>query len=54
MKIYNVDRLVHFESFSSFEEAMAREMQIKKYRKEKKDRLVQCVNPEWADLYNTL
>lgn len=53
-KKYNVDRLVYFEEISSQDEALKREAQIKKYRREKKDQLVQKMNPEWTDLYEQL
>lgn len=47
---YNVDKLVYFESFSHIMDAIRREKQIKKYRREKKDALVNTVNPEWKEL----
>ena len=33
---YNVEKLVYFECFHSIEEAITREKQLKKYRREKK------------------
>jgi putative endonuclease len=53
-KRYNVDRLVYFEQHHDLETALYREKQIKKYRREKKNSLVQTLNAEWQDLYNTL
>jgi putative endonuclease len=47
---YNVDKLVYFESFPSIMEAIIREKQIKKYRREKKDALINIVNPKWEEL----
>ncbi|PIB37266.1 hypothetical protein BFP72_18550 [Reichenbachiella sp. 5M10] len=51
---YNAFKLVYFEGFHSIEEAIAREKQIKKYRREKKDALVNEMNPEWKDLFDAL
>lgn len=42
--------LVHFETFSDPSEAIAREKEIKGWRREKKLRLVLKINPDWADL----
>lgn len=51
-KKYNVDQLVYYEEFSTIDETLARENQIKKYRREKKNNLVLKQNPDWVDLYN--
>ncbi|MFY0652439.1 MAG: GIY-YIG nuclease family protein [Cyclobacteriaceae bacterium] len=48
---YNIEKLVYFESFHSIEEAIAREKQVKKYRREKKIALILSINPDWKDLY---
>lgn len=48
---YNIEKLVYFESFHSIEEAIAREKQVKKYRREKKIELIISINPGWKDLY---
>lgn len=53
-KKYNVSRLVYFEEHLSIEAALQREAQVKKYRREKKDQLVERKNPAWLDLYETL
>jgi putative endonuclease len=53
-KKYNVHKLVHFEVFDKAELAYLREIQVKKYRREKKNRLVEKVNPGWLDLSNDL
>ena len=47
---YNVDKLVHFEVTGDVIAAITREKEIKKWRREKKDMLVNAANPEWADL----
>ena len=47
---YNVNRLVYFEETQDVRIAIAREKEIKKWRREKKNQLVVAVNPEWRDL----
>ncbi len=47
---YNCDQLVYFEEFNSIKEAIEREKQIKKYRRQKKVDLIEIDNPEWKDL----
>ena len=49
-KKYRVTNLVYFEQTSDVNAAIAREKQIKGWRREKKDALVEQVNPEWNDL----
>jgi len=47
---YNVTTLVYAEDYQYVEDAIAREKQIKGWRRSKKDALVESVNPTWADL----
>ena len=47
---YSVDGLVYFESFSDVLKAIAREKQIKGWRREKKIALIKSMNPSWKDL----
>jgi putative endonuclease len=47
---YRIDRLVHFEQFDSPAVAIAREKELKGWRREKKVRLIEATNPEWKDL----
>jgi len=47
---YNVNRLVYFEETEDVIAAIAREKEIKKWRREKKDQLVNRMNPNWKDL----
>ena len=47
---YNVDRLVYYESTGDIRAAIAREKEIKGWRREKKVALIEAVNPEWKDL----
>jgi len=47
---YNLCKLVYFEQTNDVNSAIAREKEIKKWRREKKDRLVEQMNPGWEDL----
>ena len=47
---YCFDMLVYFEEYSHPSEALAREKELKGWRREKKLRLVLKANPDWADL----
>ena len=47
---YNTHKLVYFEETSDVYAAITREKEIKKWRREKKNKLVVGANPEWKDL----
>ena len=47
---YNVNKLVYYEETSDIVEALNREKEIKKWRRDKKNRLVKNTNPLWHDL----
>jgi len=47
---YNLHKLVYFEETPDVQAAIAREKEIKKWRREKKDALVAHANPDWRDL----
>ncbi len=47
---YNVDKLVYYEATHDVHAAIAREKEIKKWRREKKNQLVIGANPKWKDL----
>ena len=49
-KKYNVNKLVYYEHVTDVRAAIAREKEIKKWRREKKNRSVMTMNPEWKDL----
>lgn len=53
-KRYNVDKLAYYEIFDDVNYAIAREKQIKGGSRQKKIDLIEKVNPEWKDLYETL
>jgi len=47
---YNINKLVYYEQTSDVMAALEREKEIKKWRREKKNNLVNKSNPEWLDL----
>ena len=47
---YNVNKLVYFEETQDVNAAIEREKEIKKWRREKKNQLVNLMNPKWDDL----
>ncbi|WP_442869357.1 GIY-YIG nuclease family protein [Bradyrhizobium sp. CCBAU 45321] len=51
-KRYGVDKLVLFEVFDDPASAIAREKELKKWRRDWKTRLIDEQNPNWDDLYN--
>ena len=50
-KRYGVDKLVWFEIYDDVLTAIAREKELKKWRRDWKIRLIEEQNPDWADLY---
>ncbi len=51
---YNITRLVWFEIYDDPITAITREKEIKKWRRNWKDALVETDNPAWDDLYDTI
>ena len=47
---YSVGRLVYYESYDRPADAIAREKQIKSWRRARKLALIEDANPEWRDL----
>ncbi len=47
---YGLTRLVYFETTSDVRAAIAREKQIKAWRRSKKVTLIESMNPNWDDL----
>lgn len=50
---YNINKLVYYEDTSDINSAILREKEIKKWRREKKNNLINSINPEWKDLSET-
>ena len=53
-KRYNLEKLVYFEAFGDPESAIRREKQIKAGPRQKKLDLINRMNPDWNDLYDSL
>ncbi|HEV2127437.1 MAG TPA: GIY-YIG nuclease family protein [Thermomicrobiales bacterium] len=47
---YGVDRLVHMEEFANIDDAIAREKELKGWRRARKVALIEEENPRWYDL----
>ena len=47
---YKVDRLVYYECYRYVKNAIAREKQLKGWRRSKKVELIEAENPSWRDL----
>lgn len=47
---YNLTRLVYYEEFVYPDAAINREKEIKAWRRSKKTRLIESINPKWDDL----
>jgi len=47
---YRTSKLVYFEAFGQVKGAIAREKQLKRWRREEKVELIESVNPRWKDL----
>lgn len=51
---YNCHKLVYFEPFFSIDEAIGREKNLKNWKREWKNELINGVNPEWKDLFDEI
>lgn len=51
-KQYDVDRLVYFEIFDDFEQAVLQEKRLKRWRRAWKIELIEKSNPGWVDMYD--
>jgi putative endonuclease len=49
-KKYNVTRLAYYEETNDVQTALAREEEIKRWRRNKKIALIKSMNPRWQDL----
>ena len=50
---YRVQRLVYFERHPYIHDAIAREKQLKGWRRQRKIELIEQTNPTWEDLLDT-
>jgi putative endonuclease len=53
-KYRDIHNLVYFEEHNNIHKAIAREKQMKKWRRQWKVRLIEELNPQWRDLYPDL
>ncbi len=51
---YNATKLVYVEEHFAPQEAIEREKQLKKWRRVWKIELIESINPDWNDLYETI
>ena len=51
---YNVKRLIYYEEHATAHAAISREKQLKRWRREKKVRLIEQMNPRWLDFCGRL
>ena len=51
---HNIKHLVHYEMFDDVTAAIAREKQLKRWRRRWKLELIESGNPDWQDLYEQL
>ena len=51
---YNLHRLVHVERFDEIEAAIAREKQLKHWKRDWKIWLIEEQNPDWLDLFERI
>lgn len=51
---YNVHKLVYYEAFEDINEAIKREKYLKGKRREYKKKLIEKMNPEYGDLYESI
>ena len=51
---YNLDKLVYYEIYDDINLAIAREKQIKAGSRQKKIDLINSINKDWNDLYDSI
>jgi putative endonuclease len=53
-KKYDCNKLVYYEHYAWVQDAINREKQLKKWRRQKKEVLIKTMNPGWKDFYREL
>ena len=53
-KKYNVNKLVYYEIHDDISEAIKREKQIKNWSRQKKIDMINILNEDWKDLYESI
>ena len=49
-KKYHLHKLVYNEEYNSINDALRREKQLKGWKRERKNALIETINPDWKDL----
>ena len=53
-KKYNINKLVYYEVYDDINEAIKREKQLKTFKREWKNELIEKNNTTWSDLYDKI
>ena len=53
-KQYNAHKVIYVEAYPDPKSAIAREKQLKRWSRKKKDTLIARSNPEWRDLFEEM
>ncbi len=48
---YNIDKLVYYDTFPNAKDAIFAEKKIKDWKRDKKIKLIEDMNPKWRDLF---
>ena len=51
---YDIHKLLYYESTSDVHAAIEREKQLKGWNRNRKNKLVESMNPRWEDLYQSI
>lgn len=51
---YHLKKLVHFETFETFDQAEKRKLLLRRFKRQDKVALIEAQNPDWLDLYDGL
>ncbi|MBR6439352.1 MAG: GIY-YIG nuclease family protein [Bacteroidales bacterium] len=49
---YNCEYCIYYEEFRYVNDAIARETELKKWNRKKKEKLISALNPTWRELVN--
>ena len=51
---YNTDKLVYYEEYQNIQDAIVREKELKKYKRQWKIELIEKDNPAWRDFFKDM
>lgn len=49
---YNCEYCIYYEEYDHINDAIARETELKKWNRKKKETLINAMNPEWREIVN--